>query len=179
MKYVKILPLFLSFFISVTLGAQNVVTKTDSLGNNSVSFTMDNRLANLLESQVCKTNVGTSTAATQVPDTPPRTSTGSTTTAPRAMTTAEICARNPKLMGFKIQVAVVKSREEANKIGLAVRQRFPGLRVEMDALLRPNYKVLAGSFFTRESGSADLRQVRSAYPGAILIPYRIFCAEAK
>lgn len=36
----------------------------------------------------------------------------------KAKTTAEICRDNPRIMGFKIQVSVVKSNEESNEVKL-------------------------------------------------------------
>lgn len=97
----------------------------------------------------------------------------------RALTTAEICRQNPRIMGVKIQLVVVKSNEEANEVKAYFRRRFPNLKVEVDASLRPNYKVLAGSYFNRQSASGDLAKIRQYFKSAIPVQYRVFCVEAK
>ena len=95
------------------------------------------------------------------------------------MTNAEICRKNPRIMGYKIQLTVVKSNEEAREVGLYFRRRFPSMKVEIDASLRPNYKVMAGSYFTKESAASDLKRIKEYFKSAIPIQYRIFCVEAK
>ncbi len=82
-------------------------------------------------------------------------------------------------MGYKNQVAVVKSNEEARQIGASFRRKVPSMKVEIDASLRPNYKVLAGSYLTKQSAAGDLSRVRQQFNGAISVQYRVFCAEAK
>ena len=59
------------------------------------------------------------------------------------------------------------------------RRRFPQLKVETDASLRPNYKILAGSYFNKQSATSDLNAIRKEFKSAIAVQYRIFCAEAK
>lgn len=82
-------------------------------------------------------------------------------------------------MGYKIQVVVVKSNEEASKISVEFRNNFRNLKVEKDASLRPNYKILAGSYFSKQSAADDLRNIKRVYPSAMVIPYAVFCVEAK
>jgi len=97
----------------------------------------------------------------------------------RELTNAEICRKNPRILGYKIQITTVKSNQEANEVKTYFRKRFPNLKVETDASLRPNYKILAGSYFTKQSAAADLSRVREYFKSAIAVQYRIFCAEAK
>lgn len=97
----------------------------------------------------------------------------------RELTNAEICRKNPRILGYKIQITTVKSNEEANEVKAYFRRRFPNLKVETDASLRPNYKILAGSYFTKQSAASDLSKVREYFKSAIAVQYRIFCAEAK
>jgi len=59
------------------------------------------------------------------------------------------------------------------------RRRFPNLKVETDASLRPNYKILAGSYFTKASASGDLSRIKQYFKSAIPVQYRVFCVEAK
>ncbi len=82
-------------------------------------------------------------------------------------------------MGYKIQITTVKSNEEANEVKSYFRKRFPNLKVETDASLRPNYKILAGSYFTKQSASGDLSKIREYFKSAVAVQYRIFCSEAK
>ena len=86
---------------------------------------------------------------------------------------------NPRIMGYKIQLAVVKSNDEAREVGMFFRRRFPNMKVEIDASLRPNYKVMAGSYLTKQSAAADLARIRAHFKSAIAIQYRVFCVEAK
>ena len=97
----------------------------------------------------------------------------------KELTQAEICRRNPRIMGYKIQLAVVKSNDEAREVGMFFRRRFPNMKVEIDASLRPNYKVMAGSYLTKQSAAADLARIRAHFKSAIAIQYRVFCVEAK
>ncbi|WP_312076962.1 SPOR domain-containing protein [Chryseobacterium sp.] len=97
----------------------------------------------------------------------------------RELTNAEVCRKNPRILGYKLLVATVKSNEEANEIKTYFRKRFPNLKVETDASLRPNYKILAGSYFTKQSASGDLSRVKEYFKSAVSVQYRIFCAEAK
>ena len=97
----------------------------------------------------------------------------------RELSQAEICRRNPRIMGYKIQLAVVKSNEEAREVGMYFRRRFPNMKVEIDASLRPNYKVMAGSYLTKQSAAGDLARIRQYFKSALAIQYRVFCVEAK
>ncbi|MGV4414738.1 SPOR domain-containing protein [Chryseobacterium sp. T1] len=170
----KALSIF-TLFISYTIDAQYVVKK-DTISGTQVSITMDSRVDQLLSKQedncnrnnVSNTNIDT-----------PKSTTPKIVVPNRELSNDEICRKNPKIMGYKIQVAVVKSNEEASKIALEFRQSFPSLKVEKDASLRPNYKILAGSYFTKQSASADLNRVKSMYGNAVAVQYRVFCVEAK
>ena len=109
----------------------------------------------------------------------PRINTPKISVPERELTNAEICRRNPRIMGYKIQLAVVKSNDEAREVGMYFRRRFPNMKVEIDASLRPNYKVMAGSYFTKQSAAADLARVKQYFKSAIPVQYRVFCVEAK
>lgn len=66
----------------------------------------------------------------------------------------------------------MKSNEEANKVKTYFRSKFPNIKAETDASLRPNYKVLVGSYFSKQSSSGDLSRVRSYFPEAISVQYK-------
>lgn len=172
MKYlfkISLLSLFLGF--TQSFNAQ-IETQTEKIGNGELSTTMDQRINNALEELECDEKSDKSSTAT--------TKTSSTNTSSnKKLTNAEICKQNPRILGYKIQIAVVKSKEEADKIRTDFRNQFSNLKVEVDASLRPNYRILAGSYFTKESASGDLRRIRTSFKSASSVQYRIFCAEAK
>ncbi|KFC23852.1 hypothetical protein [Epilithonimonas lactis] len=167
----NLLKLFIiaTVFSFYQIDAQYIVKK-DTLSGTELSFSLDERINDALEKVEgnCNRSAGTIVKA------PPK-----ILVANRELTNAEICRKNPKIMGYKIQVVVVKSNEEASKISLHFRNNFRNLKVEKDASLRPNYKILAGSYFSKQSASEDLRNVKRIYPSAIVIPYAVFCVEAK
>ena len=167
----NLLKLFIiaTVFSFYQIDAQYIVKK-DTLSGTELSFSLDERINDALEKVEgnCNRSAGTIVKA------PPK-----ILVANRELTNAEICRKNPKIMGYKIQVVVVKSNEEASKISLQFRNNFGNLKVEKDASLRPNYKILAGSYFSKQSASEDLRNVKRIYPSAIVIPYAVFCVEAK
>ncbi|MDE5520774.1 SPOR domain-containing protein [Elizabethkingia meningoseptica] len=164
--------------------AQKIISKTDSINGNTYSTQMDSRISDLLikAEESCNRTSGPKVVNNgggiivnndEKPVSVPR------TINTKSLSTADICRNRPKLSGYKIQVAVTNNGNDANKIRYEVRQSFPDLRTELDSSLRPNYKILAGSYFSKQSGGEDLRRVRRVYGSAVLIPYRIFCAEAK
>ncbi|AIL43939.1 SPOR domain-containing protein [Elizabethkingia anophelis] len=165
--------------------AQKIISKKDSVGGNVYTTQMDSRINDLLTKSeescnrpagpkiVNNTGGGSVISEDRIVTSTPRVINTKT------LSTADICRNRPKLSGYKIQVAVTNNSNDANKIRYEVRQSFPDLRTELDSSLRPNYKILAGSFFSKQSGSEDLRRVKRLYGSAVLIPYRIFCVEAK
>ena len=169
---------FLLFFNAYE--AQQII-KTDTIAGTPVSIMMDEKVNELLMGieEKCATansykgseNVGNSET--------PRVNTPKISVPERELTNAEICRRNPRIMGYKIQLAVVKSNDEAREVGMYFRRRFPNMKVEIDASLRPNYKVMAGSYFTKQSAAADLARVKQYFKSAIPVQYRVFCVEAK
>ncbi|ASK31381.1 sporulation protein [Chryseobacterium sp. T16E-39] len=174
---IKILSI-LSFFGFYKIEAQQVVKK-DTLSGTELIMSMDPKVKDALENleDKCSRVVTTTT---------PRDNSEETYTKPtkiyvpnRELTNAEICRKNPRILGYKIQITTVKSNDEANEIKSYFRKRFPNLKVETDASLRPNYKILAGSYFTKQSASSDLSKIREYFKSAVAVQYRIFCAEAK
>lgn len=165
----------LKFFIICTLffayqaDAQYIVKK-DTLSGTELSFALDERINDALEkieNNCNRTSVSTPKVPTKIliPN--------------RELTNAEICRKNPKIMGFKIQVVIVKNNDDARKTATEFRNNFRNLKVETDASLRPNYKILAGSYFSKQGAAEDLRNIRRVYPSATTIPYAVFCVEAK
>ena len=172
----------LSLFSSNIFDAQQVVKK-DTIDGTPLSMMMDEKVSTLLSDieDKCATKLGSSSGnfGNEYNDNSPKTTTPRISVPEKELTNAEICRKNPRIMGFKIQLAVVKSNEEAREVGMFFRRRFPNMKVEIDASLRPNYKVMAGSYFSRQSAASDLSRIKQHFKGAIAIQYRVFCVEAK
>lgn len=172
MKSFTQITLFLGFFYFSGFSAQQIV-KTDTLSGNAFTISMDQKINDLLKSVEDKCSritkntdsENSNIAKINIPE--------------RNMSKAEICRKNPRIMGYKILIATVKSNEESKEVGLYFRRRFPSMKVEIDASLRPNYKVMAGSYVSKESANADFRNVKKTFEDARLISYRVFCVEAK
>ncbi len=175
-NFVKIFSV-LSVFGFYTFDAQQVV-KRDTLSGTELVMTMDSRVNDAmssLEEKCARVAVNNSSYTDyEAPARPPKIFVPS-----RELTNAEVCRKNPRILGFKILITTVKSNEEANEVKAYFRKRFPNLKVETDASLRPNYKILAGSYFTKQSAAGDLSRVREYFKSAVAVQYRIFCAEAK
>ncbi|MCE4065174.1 SPOR domain-containing protein [Chryseobacterium gleum] len=175
----------LSLFGFYNIEAQQVVKK-DTLSGTELVMTMDSKINAALEGVEGKCAKAVPTNSTKdFSNIDSGISTGINTKPPkifvpsRELTNAEICRKNPRILGFKIQITTVKSNEEANEVKSYFRKRFPNLKVETDASLRPNYKILAGSYFTKQSAASDLSRIREYFKSAVAVQYRIFCAEAK
>lgn len=88
------------------------------------------------------------------------------------------CVKNPKVMGYKIQVMYTKDRNAATRVQAEFARSFPDLVPEM-VWTRPDYRVMAGDFFTKRSAAMDLATVKRKYPGAFLVQWRVWCRKAK
>lgn len=167
----------LAFCVVNTIDAQQVVKK-DTISGTELILTMDSKVNEALsglEERCEKTAYGKS-----FEDSDSEVKRPTKVYVPnRELTKAEICAKNPRILGFKILITTVKSNEEANEVKAYFRKRFPNLKVETDASIRPNYKILAGSYFSKQSASGDLSRVREYFKSASTVQYRIFCSEAK
>ena len=172
----------LSLLSSNIFEAQQVVKK-DTIDGTPLSMMMDEKVSTSLSDieDKCATKLGSSSGnfGNEYNDNSPKTTTPRISVPEKELSNAEICRKNPRIMGFKIQLAVVKSNEEAREVGMFFRRRFPNMKVEIDASLRPNYKVMAGSYFSRQSAASDLSRIKQHFKGAIAIQYRVFCVEAK
>lgn len=152
--------------------AQEVIKK-DTIQGTELTISMDSPIASAITKaeNSCKINLGKSSSS--------KTTTKTTPTANKEKSLSEICKQNPRIMGYKIQVAVAKSNAEANKIKADFRKSFPSIKAETDASLRPNFKILAGSFFTKESANVELRKIKKVFGSAVAVQYYIFCVEGK
>lgn len=191
MKNLLKIAFILALFLSYNIEAQEVVKK-DTIGGTPLSITMDKNVQEVIEKMEENCSMANNRKSERNynntnDDYNYRTSNSVATTPKtvvkvvpnRALTNAEICRQNPRILGYKIQLTVVKSNEEANEVKAYFRRRFPNLKVETDASLRPNYKILAGSYFTKQSAAGDLAKIRQFFKSATPVQYRIFCVEAK
>lgn len=164
------IPIIVLFFCFQTKG--QIITKIDTINNTPLTISIDKRANDFIENaeNACIKNSksndnGNLTSTIAIPN--------------RPLTVAEICRQTPKIRGYKIQLAVVKSNKEANEVKAYFRKKFPSIKTETDASLRPNYKVLAGSYFTKKSATPDLSKIKEFFKSAIAVEYRVYCSEAK
>lgn len=171
--------LVLSLFGFYNIDAQQIVKK-DTLSGTELIISMDPKVSDALGNLEDKCSKVTTNNSSKVTDDEGSYTRPAKIYVPnRELTNAEICRKNPRILGYKLQITTVKSNEEANEVKSYFRKRFPNLKVETDASLRPNYKILAGSYFTKQSAASDLSKVREYFKSATPVQYRIFCAEAK
>lgn len=191
MKNLLKISLFLSTLGFYQINAQQVVEK-DTISGTEFTMTMDkdikDAMDNLEENCTLATTKKTTRSTSYNDNSEDYKANSSTTTtksnpvkvvANRALTNAEICRQNPRILGYKIQLVVVKSNDEANEVKAYFRRRFPNIKAETDASLRPNYKILVGSYFTKASAAGDLAKIKQYFKSALPVQYRVFCQEAK
>ncbi len=131
----------------------------DSISGGKISIDIDKRLENLVKSKeqkVCKKNV-------YVP--------------PKKLTPADKCATQQKIMGYKIQIFYTKDRAAADKVKNDFAKQHPGLTPEL-IYASPDYRVLVGDYFTRQSAGSDLRKIQRTYPAAFTVQWRVWCRKA-
>ncbi|MFA7687884.1 MAG: SPOR domain-containing protein [Moheibacter sp.] len=147
------------------LGAQNAksdtiwVVKKDSISAGEFSIEIDKSLAQLLgskEQQICEKTV-------YVP--------------PKKLSPADKCATQQKIMGYKIQIFYTKDRDAANKVKDDFARQFPNLTPEL-IYASPDYRILVGDYFTRQSAGSDLRRIQRTYPSAFPVQWRVWCRKA-
>lgn len=167
--------ILLSLCLSVLVFSQTII-KRDTLSGTVLITEIDAAVNDALSADKEKCNLGKASGIYSLSG--EKISTDSKRIA-KTMTRAEICKRHPKMLGYKIMVGVRKNSKEANDLKLEFRKSFPRMKAMTDASLRPNYKILAGSFVSRESGKSDLNRVRRVFPSATLVQYQVYCVEAK
>ncbi|MXV37555.1 hypothetical protein GO491_02510 [Flavobacteriaceae bacterium Ap0902] len=88
------------------------------------------------------------------------------------------CANSQKVLGYKIQIMYTKDRNAATKARADFARNFPTLVPEM-VYTQPDYRVMAGDYFTKKSAARDLSMVKREYPGAFLVQWRVWCRKAQ
>ncbi|MBV7440477.1 SPOR domain-containing protein [Weeksellaceae bacterium TAE3-ERU29] len=92
--------------------------------------------------------------------------------------TVDICAKNPKVRGYRIQIRYTKDRNTANQVIREFNASFPDLPSEM-VYTRPDYRVLVGEYFSKRSGAMDMAKIKRKYPGAFFVQWAVWCRKAK
>ena len=90
----------------------------------------------------------------------------------------DICARSPKVKGYRIQIRYTKDRNTANSVMSQFNNLYPDLTSEM-VYTRPDYRVLVGEYFTKRSAAADMARIKKKYPGAFFVQWAVWCRKAK
>jgi len=131
----------------------------DSVKGGGLSINMDKKLAQMMkgkEKLVCNKTIYNP---------------------PKKLTPADKCATQQKIMGYKIQIFYTKDRDAANQMKNDFSRQFPGLTPEL-IYASPDYRILVGDYFTRQSASSDLRRIQRTYPGAFPVQWRVWCRKA-
>jgi len=162
-KIFQIITFIAVVIFSQKIDAQRITNKDIKVDGNIYHISIDDRINAMLSAaeESCRRSFHTET---------------NTSTNP--INKIDICKESSKLMGYKIQIAITQDGNEANRIRYRFGQKFPELKIEVDTNIRPNHKILAGSYFSKISGTNDLERVKREFRNAILVPYRIFCEES-
>ena len=151
--------------VSLQISAQsnnpipNTWSYKDSISGGEANIILDKKLENILrakEKSVCVRNE-------------PK--------PPTLLSPADRCAKQQKIMGYKIQIFYTKDRNAANKVMDDFRKSHPNLTPEL-IYASPDYRILVGDYFTRASASNDLRSIKRIYAGAFPVQYRVWCRKA-
>lgn len=162
----------LLFFICMTFKAQQIITKVDSATGGQLIINADEEILKMVsEDELCKNFRDITTDSKPIPYNEKK-------TVSRPIAPENICGRRNDIPGFMIKVGEVKSEQEINTMISEFRKLFPELRVEK-SFLRPDWRLLAGDYFKRESAKSDLKRLKKNYPSAILVNWRIYCNRAK
>ncbi len=77
---------------------------------------------------------------------------------------------------YTVQVYTGRSREEANEIRQQIYRLLPGENPKL-AYVQPNFKVRVGEYSSRIEANKTFTELRRHFPGAMLVPERIFPGE--
>jgi hypothetical protein len=162
----------LLFFICITFNAQQIISKVDSATGGKLIINADEEILKMIsEDELCKNFGDTTIDSKPVPNNEKK-------PVNKPIAPENICGRRNDIPGFMIKVGEAKSEKEINTMISEFRKLFPELRVEK-SYLRPDWRLLAGDYFKRESAKSDLKRLKKNFPSAILVNWRIYCNRAK
>lgn len=96
---------------------------------------------------------------------------------PEELSPATRCAQQQKIMGYKIQIYSTRDRELANKVRMEFSRNFPGLTPEL-VYAGPDWRILVGDYFTRQTARRDMKRIQKSYPAAFTVQWRVWCRKA-
>lgn len=96
---------------------------------------------------------------------------------PVKLSPVDKCVSQQKIMGYKIQILYTKDRNAAEKVKNHFAKTFPSLTPEL-IYAAPDYRILVGDYFTRQSASSDLKRIQRTYPSAFAVQWRVWCRKA-
>ncbi|MCT6869465.1 SPOR domain-containing protein [Apibacter sp.] len=165
--------LLLLFFISFSFRAQQIISKVDSATGGKLIISADEEIIKMInQEEICKKfSDGTQDSKSSL--TP-----NERKPVNKPLTPENNCGRRNDIPGFMIKVGEAKSEQEVNTMMSEFRRLFPELRVEK-SYLRPDWRLLAGDYFIRESAKSDLKRIKKNFPNALLVNWRIYCNRAK
>lgn len=143
--------------------AQERIVKVDSATGGRLVIEADKNIMNLIDDKTICREVIASSEPKPVS---------------KPISPANLCQRQNTIQGYMIKIGEAKSEEEVNKMMNTLRSQFPDLRVEKN-YLRPDWRLLAGDFMTKQSAQADFKRVKNTFPNAVLFNWRIYCNRAK
>ncbi|PQL94168.1 SPOR domain-containing protein [Apibacter adventoris] len=165
-----LLTLLLLFTCSSFFMAQEVIIKVDSATGSRLIIKGEPLIIKMLnDKEICNKSTKTSSTSSSTPI---------VKTKPKNNSPKSVCGRRNDIPGFMIKVAEAKSEQDINSLLNNFRSEFPELRVEKH-YLRPDWRLLAGDYFKKESAQIDLRRIRRNFPSAVVINWRIYCNRAK
>ena len=94
------------------------------------------------------------------------------------VSSADPCAHQTQINGFKIQIYYSKNRSDADKVKNEFERAYPHLSAQI-AYFAPDYRVLVGDYLSKSSASHDIRKLKSKYNSSFAIPYKVLCRRAK
>lgn len=168
--------------LSFPLIAQETQTyiSQDSISNGMLAVSMDTRIDALLEEKenLCATIRFSNTTKNETKTSSSSNENNTTVVKNPFGRDIDNCKLFPKLDGYKIQILYTKSSEEVNKVRANFARYFPTTSTE-STYLRPDFKVRAGEYLTREAASRDLKAIKSKFPTAIIVRSVVYCKRAK
>ncbi|MGM5629260.1 hypothetical protein O2K51_00035 [Apibacter raozihei] len=176
----KIFFLTLFFACVYFCNAQETIIKIDSATGGRLSISGEQDILKMIDDgQICKNLASMAHSSDSDSSNNSNAGTGTGKKTPTRPTTPKsVCGKRNDIPGFMIKVGEAKTEQDFNDLMSKFRNEFPELRVEK-SYLRPDWRLLAGDYFKKESGQADLKRIRKSFPTAMLINWRIYCNRAK
>lgn len=152
-------------FTSILLSAQEKVDTVVIHNNGTLKIELDHRINQIItakEDTNCPVAVKKVIERKETPK----------------VNSADPCATQTQINGFKIQIYYSKNRSDADKVRNEFEKSYPHLSAQV-AYFAPDYRVLVGDYLTKGSASPDIRKLKSKYNSSFTIPYKVLCRRAK